>query len=190
MAVVVITPPEPLVSLEQAKRWLRVEHGDDDGLISSLIEAAQRHLDGPTGLLGRALGRQTLEYGLSQFGGSQIDLPCPPVVEVLSVTYANSVGADQTWGPVSWRLFDRGLDRWSLAPSYGGTWPLARLDHGSIRIRYRAGYETPPAPLQQAILLLTAHWYANREPVNVGNITTELPLGVSVLIAPYRIWRV
>jgi len=37
-----------------------------------------------------------------------------------------------------------------------------------------------------AQLLLIGHWHSNREAVNIGNITTELPLAVEALVQPYR----
>lgn len=37
-----------------------------------------------------------------------------------------------------------------------------------------------------AMLLLIGHWYANRESVVVGSISTELPMAVAALIDPYR----
>ncbi|MDW2745141.1 head-tail connector protein [Atlantibacter subterraneus] len=40
-----------------------------------------------------------------------------------------------------------------------------------------------------AMLLLIGHWYANREAVNVGNITSELPLGVEALLMQHRRWH-
>lgn len=37
-----------------------------------------------------------------------------------------------------------------------------------------------------AMLLLIGHWYANRESVVVGTITSEVPMAVDALIIPYR----
>ena len=37
-----------------------------------------------------------------------------------------------------------------------------------------------------AMLLLIGHWYANRESVVLGTITSELPMAVESLISPYR----
>lgn len=37
-----------------------------------------------------------------------------------------------------------------------------------------------------AMLLLIAHWYANRESVVVGSISGPLPMAVSALTDPYR----
>ncbi|WP_437891132.1 head-tail connector protein [Phytobacter sp. V91] len=37
-----------------------------------------------------------------------------------------------------------------------------------------------------ALLLLSGHWYENREQVNVGNIVTSFPFGFESLLEPYR----
>ena len=43
----------------------------------------------------------------------------------------------------------------------------------------------PPA-LKQAVLLLVAHFFENKEAVTIGESVNVTPLGVSRLIAPYR----
>lgn len=40
-----------------------------------------------------------------------------------------------------------------------------------------------------ALLLAIGHWDDNREAVNVGNITTELPLGFAALVGPHEFYR-
>ncbi|HEJ8017757.1 TPA: phage gp6-like head-tail connector protein [Serratia marcescens] len=42
--------------------------------------------------------------------------------------------------------------------------------------------------VRTAMLLLIGHWYANRETVNIGNITSELPFATQALLQPYRIY--
>ncbi|MDW5376835.1 head-tail connector protein [Halomonas sp. HP20-15] len=37
-----------------------------------------------------------------------------------------------------------------------------------------------------AMLLIIGHWYANRESVVIGTITSEVPMAVHALISPYR----
>lgn len=37
-----------------------------------------------------------------------------------------------------------------------------------------------------AMLLMIGHWYENREAVNVGNITSVMPLAVDALLQPHR----
>ncbi|EPL9735169.1 head-tail connector protein [Citrobacter freundii] len=40
--------------------------------------------------------------------------------------------------------------------------------------------------IKLALMLLVSHWYENREPVNIGNITSTLPFGVQALLGAYR----
>jgi len=42
--------------------------------------------------------------------------------------------------------------------------------------------------IRVAMLLMIGHWYANREAVNIGNITSEIPLAVEALLQPHRIY--
>ncbi|RVD15372.1 MAG: phage gp6-like head-tail connector protein [Mesorhizobium sp.] len=188
MDIVVITPPAPVVTLEEAKAHLPVDFGDDDLLITAMIAAVQGNIDGPDGWLGRAIGVQTLEMRLPSFcgrdGSSCIPLRCPPVTAPVSVKYLDGDGVDQTFDSASYRLVGDDM----IAPAYNVSWPSARLDHESIRIRYTAGYEEVPAPIKAAILLHVGHLYANREAVSLENIATELPLGVQWLLSPYRRW--
>lgn len=68
MTLVVVTPPAVLpVSLDEAKRHLRVDHGEDDNLISLQIAVATSTLDGPDATLGRSLLKQTLALKLPGF---------------------------------------------------------------------------------------------------------------------------
>ena len=43
-----------------------------------------------------------------------------------------------------------------------------------------------PAPVLQAVRLMVAHYYANREAVVIGSAATELPLGAERMLAPWR----
>jgi hypothetical protein len=80
--------------------------------------------------------------------------------------------------------------RCRLFPARDGWWPpLGR--HGTVTVTYTAGYEDPAvdAPeLQQAVLMLVAHWFQNREATVAGSAAAavELPLGVAELCASYR----
>ncbi len=39
-----------------------------------------------------------------------------------------------------------------------------------------------PKRMRQAIMMLVAHWFANREAVVIGTITAQVPLGVDTLL--------
>lgn len=167
---IVITPPPALslVSLDEAKKHLRVDFGDDDALIAAMIETARSWIDAPDGRLGRALVTQTLELRSWHFGHAHwhynplekgfgdrdcldprgsgggvytnmIRLPCPNLIGVDSVGYVDTDGALQTLDSSLWRAFGVG-GRGHVAPVYGTAWPATRWEPEAVRIRYRAGY--------------------------------------------------
>lgn len=43
-----------------------------------------------------------------------------------------------------------------------------------------------PQPVRLAVMMLTAHFYASREPVVYGVSVASVPLSVEYLVAPYR----
>ena len=64
---VVVTPPQPLITLDEAKRHLRIDDYDNDLEISGFLQAAVAMVDGPDAWLGRSLGLQTLELRMPSF---------------------------------------------------------------------------------------------------------------------------
>ena len=185
--VVVITPPERVVNLDQAKQHLRVDGDDDDALIAAFIDAATGHIDGPDGWLGRAIGEQTLEAGLDGFIYDPITLPYPPVIAVTDIVYDDTAGVERTLDPAVYEIRD-GV----IGTAWGKSWPSTRAYRGSsrsVRIRYRAGYDTVPAPIVVAILLMVGDMYRNRETAGVGTLSA-VPMSVSVdaLLGPFRVY--
>ena len=61
MRLAVVTPPEPVVTLADAKQHLKVSHSAEDALIEGMVAAATQMIDGPESWLGRVLGVQTLD---------------------------------------------------------------------------------------------------------------------------------
>lgn len=49
-------------------------------------------------------------------------------------------------------------------------------------------WDTAPADLRQAIMMLAAHWYENREGVLVGIRGEDLPFGFHEILLAYRRW--
>lgn len=190
MTVRVIDPPEPVVTLEEAKRHLRVTWGEDDDLIAGLISAAQQHIDGPAGWLGRSIGVQTLEATRGRFDcGRNLLLPCPPAIEIVSVAYLDAAGTEQTVAAGDFRLVD---SRVWFGPTF--SFPATSCAPDAVRIRYRAGYDGAttgdvPAPITAAMLLMIGHLYAQREATSADALSI-LPMGVDALLSPFRIWSI
>lgn len=175
----VVTPPAPVVSLDQAKAHLRVDAPDDDAMIALYVAAATAAIDGPDGWLGRALGQQSLVLTAPAFPGcggcdwssctpgwtthhpDEVRLPYPPIQSVTTVSYLDAAtGTRIVVDPASYALFDR-----VLFPLAGQPWPSAACRPDAIRIEFVAGYATSeqvPSDIRAAILLAVGALYANR----------------------------
>ncbi|WP_103728924.1 head-tail connector protein [Novosphingobium sp. HII-3] len=189
MRPIVVTPPEPVVTLEEAKAHLRVRHSAEDDLILSYIDAATGTIDGPDGWLGRALGRQTLEIRYPAFGTcGWIALPYPPAVEVESIQYVDAAGEAATLDPDQYELSGA-----MIRPVWPHSFPAAAWRGAAgetVRIRWTAGYDTLPAPIRAAILLMVGDLYAFRETAVVGATSADVPMSLTVqrLLSPFRVF--
>jgi uncharacterized phiE125 gp8 family phage protein len=198
---VLVTPPALLpISLPDAKVHCRVDGTDEDGLITSLVAAATSYLDGWTGILGRCLMPQTWRQDFDCFD-RRLRIPFAPVTAIASVTFLDTLGATQTVDPASYSVReDDGGSYVRFANAYA--WPSVSVEGHAVSISFVAGYpvlagdpeadpptsDQPaiPAAIRQAMLLMIGHWYQNRETVNIGNITTNLPMAADALLAPFR----
>jgi uncharacterized phiE125 gp8 family phage protein len=181
-------PATTPVSLTEAKLHLRVDHNDDDTLITSLIQAATDHLDGWAGILGRCLVTQSWRQDFCDWPACRIlRLPFPDVTEA-TVKYFDD---GNTENPVADAMVavlsdTRGsFVRFSDAFTYPGLYD-DRAD--AVQVTITAGYgdaAAVPTAIRAAILLLVGHWYANREAASAEAIEA-LPMVVDALLAPYR----
>jgi hypothetical protein len=144
MTIRVIEAPEPIVLPAD----LGVSYaGDPMALVA--IAAATGDLDGPLGSLGRCFGPQTLELVTRDLRGCTLHLPCPPLIDVVSISY-RAHGSEGTIDPATYKTEGGSIVFAS------GSWPKFCLD--SLIVRYRAGYDVEstgavPEQVRQAIVL-------------------------------------
>lgn len=201
MALYRLSPPalEP-VSLAEAYRHLRLNEADlapsppegEADLVQALIAAATAHLDGAAGVLGRALVSQQWKMTADAFP-SCFHLPLPPLISVDEIEYVDADGAAQELAADQYQVTGIGSTRAALIePAWNVTWPVTRAVREAVSVTFTCGYgaaaDDVPAPLRAAIKLLLGNLYESREAVVIGTSASELPLGVAVLIAPYRVW--
>ncbi|MBZ5760274.1 head-tail connector protein [Rhizobium sp. VS19-DR104.2] len=194
----VIDPPAPIVTIADIRRHIVELPQEDESYVEMLALAATSWIDGPTGWLGRALGIQTLELTTDGFWspcGDAIPLPFPPVLEVVSVIYADPSGQMVTLASGAYRA-----DVGGVRPT-SGTWPDTADRSDAVRIRFKVGWavfdksDPPqlvsdvPAAIRVAILMLVGQWYRTREPVAIGATVEKLPFAVDSLLQPYRVYR-
>lgn len=198
----------PLVlplTLAEAKSHLRVDVADDDEVILDMIRAAADMFQDQTW---SSMYVQTWELILPCFPGDPeftrcpcywaprkdtIRLPRPPVASVVSVTYIDAGGDQVVIDPGQYALVSAEDGAW-LMPSAGAAWPSAMVDAPEpVVIEYLAGYNgtTIPFPAQarQAVRMLIAHWYENREAVVMGTISKEQEIAVAQLARNISFFR-
>ena len=189
MALKLITAPLPIVTTAEIKKHVRAEYfTDDDGYLEACIAAATDHIDGKDGWLGRALGTQTSDLVLDEFPCEGIRIPLPPLQSVTYLRYVSPETGLETDLTVN---TDYQVDVYSepgwIMPGANG-WPAIMDTINAVRVRFVAGYETVPPAIKQAVMLLAAHYYENRESVVLDVKPTVLPQAVDALLYPRRNW--
>lgn len=182
------------ISLQEAAENLRVSLDNNSppaypeaSRITKLIKAARQACEEELEI---SLVEKTLEVAADSFA-SAIELPGGPVRSIVSVNYLDADGADTVLAADQYRFSD-----YARAPvllrAFDGSWPSARTDLNSVRVRYTVGYpstdspaQTVPEPIIQAMHLCIAHYFANRDAVDVDTLQ-ELPMGVRYLLGKYR----
>lgn len=209
----ILAPSDPVLTVEEVTDQLRIDDCEDPTL-QGFIDAAVGMLDPASGgTLGRALRPQTWELRLPGFHGhgchhhrhgpGSIALPYPPLISVVSLTYQDLAGVDQTLAEgTDFRIVGIGTrGKCALLPI--SSWPSATWSPESVRIRFRAGYpapvaaaedqpevrETLPAPIKAWLKLVVGTLYQNREGATPGRAAmVELPDHILQMITQYRVY--
>lgn len=172
------------ISVAELKSHLRIDQDfvDDDLYLHTLISAARHHVETVSD---RTLVRCQWQMKLDNFPWGAIELARPPIASgPITVTY---VPSDGVYSPVAFTNFreDRDATPAAIRPAWNGSWPTCRGAENDVTVTYWAGYgdETTkiPPPARHAMLMLAAHWYANRESVVQGGMN-PVPMGVEILL--------
>lgn len=202
--VLVTSPSITPVSLAEAKTQLAVDHDEHDALITGYIAAAVDHLDGWSGILGRALVEQTWRQDFDGFSGC-MRLPLAPVISITSVTWRSTAGQISTVSSDDYTLLSDALGPY-VAFKSAFSRPSGLNETKPVSVTFLAGYPTTPAveadeeadppveavpaisnippAIKAAILIHVRLMYdAYRLGKDAGPIPTE---AIDALVAPYR----
>jgi hypothetical protein len=166
MTTIVVVPPEPVMTPAD----IPGSHSGSDATITAYIAAAMSEIDGPGGWVGRAFGVQTLEYQTDRFPCSVIELPCPPVVSLTSITYLDAANGERTVD-VAGVVLDKLTGTLRLSSGY---WPDTIGYPGNLRIRYVAGYNgTAPVSGGTGVLPVAVKQAIRYMVQNMASIASE-----------------
>lgn len=172
--VSLVTPHgQSIVSLSEVKRHLYISHDDEDTYLTSLAATATAMIDGPDGI-GVSIAPATYRASFDRVG-TCLEIGLGPVTEVVSVTVDGEVVDASTY-----RLE---IDRTPQVIYFDNA--LLASEKDGVKVTFTAGYETAPADLKQAALLLVGHFYRYREATTEEKVT-KLPMAVESILARYR----
>jgi uncharacterized phiE125 gp8 family phage protein len=176
-----VEPTELPVSLAEAKAQCRVLHDDEDDLLDGLIAAATSMVEDYTG---RSLMAQTWRLTIDEFA-DRILLPRGPVQSVSAFTVLPQTGSAATVDSALYAL-DNESDPAAIVRQPSASWPTPGDRVNPISITYLAGYDTVPAAIKHAILMLVGNWFRNRETLLTGTTVAEMPFSTMALLENHR----
>lgn len=180
---------EPIL-WDEAMVHLHLDTEDEKNLVEALIVAARNNCESYTH---RQFITATWELKLDGFPDEAcaIELPRPPIAAVSSIVYLDEDGVSQTLSTSAYQTDVKSQPgRIMVAPEQ--YWPVTESGRmNPVTVTYTAGYGAAgtavPRAIRQAMLLLVAEWFENREAVVVGTIVNKLPFAVEALLNPYRV---
>ncbi|NYS23969.1 hypothetical protein HUK65_03115 [Rhodobacteraceae bacterium 2376] len=174
----------PVVALREHLRMGSgfADDASQDGLLAQYLRAAMATVEARTGKVLLERGFELRVQGW-RTPDAQV-LPVAPVREVQEVALLDRAGGETLVDPARWRLL-RDQHRPVLAPM-GVVLPVIGWGGGAV-IRFTAGFGPEwadlPADLAQAVLMLAARHYEDRE---AGG---ALPMAVASILERWRVLR-
>ena len=182
-----VQPTLEPVTVDEQQSWSRITDEAESAHLEALIKGARVYVEQ---YLQRALMTQTLIERFDYFTG-YFELQRGPVQSITSVQYIDVAGSTQTISSANYYT-DLVSTPARIWPATSYTWPSTFDRPNAVTLTYVAGWSdaaSVPQPIKMAISMLVDHWYENRAPFVVGQTVTEMPLTVSSLLAPWRIWQ-
>lgn len=181
-----VAPASEIVSTADAKAHLRVDHSNDDTLIAALSAASREWCEN---YCRRAFYTQTWRLRMDSFPDETSFLvPRSPLQSISSISYVDTAGDTQTWSSSNY-IVSADMEPARVSLAYGVTWPTTRAQADAVTVTFVAGWTSTsnvPAPIVAAIKLYLGFLYESRENVVPGQMF-EVPMGITTLLAPYRL---
>lgn len=168
------------ISKAEVKAHLRLPstYTTEDSYIDSLIAASYAIAELRTN---RALLETTFRATFDKFP-KIIEINKTPLISITSITYIDTAGQTQTLDS-SHYLIDADAEPFRITPAYGESWPSTQNRINAVTVTFKAGYSAAseiPKNIIQAMLMLCADLFKNRETVIIGRSVNQIPIPLTV----------
>ena len=172
------------VTAEYVKLHTRIDGSAEDDLLAVYIQAAREYVETFTRC---PVMTQTWVYKADCFK-KVIELK-PNLQAVSHIKYIDGSGVQQT---LDASLYDVNIANvvGLVYPAYNQSWPSVLSHRDVVEVEFIAGFgddgDDVPAAIKQAICMMVAHWYENRQSVSDSNMN-DVPQGVDMLLWNHKV---
>mgnify|MGYP003131877846 CR=1 FL=1 len=181
-------PRSFLVTTDEAKTHLRILHNDDDTYITSLTKAAQLTAEY---YINRDLTTCNWLYKCDVWEQSKT-IPYSGVKTITKIEYYNDNGVLTTWQLANYYL-DTSIFPNRICLHDNKEYPTLRDGIGNVHIYFNTTTKDFGGNLElakQAVLIMIADMYENRQSVIVGRIASSIPKTSGYLLDTLKIQTV
>lgn len=160
------TTGSEIVTVSEAKSYIRIDTSDDDALLGDMITQARIWCEN---YIGKDIVAKTRQY-YKELADGRFEIPYAPISSITSITVEGVAATYETYG-----LYDDVIELNSLGK------------HKDIIVTYTTAGQDD-ALLKQAILQFVSTLYDNRADFIVmqGVSFVEIPANVEHILAPYK----
>jgi len=121
-----------------------------------------------------------------------IELPKSPLISITSIKSFDEADVESTFGTANYYV-DVASRPGRVALRDGSVWPTNVRSVNGLVITYKAGFGTTadkvPFQLRQAIKVIAAHWYENREAMTMDMSAANVPGSAWDILGKYKVRR-
>ena len=191
MYKLVTAPSVEPVSVSELKSQLRITTTSQDTMLGVILNAARQYVED---YLRFSLITATWELYLDSFpkSGDCIWIQKSPVTDIVTLTYTDTAGANQTLTEGTDFTADYNSYPCRVYEAYSKTWPGTRTIKNAVTINFKAGYADAahvPEKYKIPILMLASSLYENPSDEVTGTQVNQIAKNSVSLMRTLRAMR-
>jgi uncharacterized phiE125 gp8 family phage protein len=187
--VVTTAPTSYPVTVDDVKDFARIDGNDEDSIIESFIAAVTENVEL---YLRRSLITRTIKLTMDQWDKSEIELPLPPLLSVLSVKTIDEDNIETVYDSSNYYCVTESIPGKIVIKKESELPINTERDYSGYIINYQAGYGNAtavPKSIKIAIMQWATMVYENRSMTDNDIKQNEPPPEVKKMLQSFRVIR-